>query len=55
MVVAISAFIGAALGAVQARRRKGQSADMAQYAIVYALLFSLAALFASIFMARMTA
>ncbi|QYX58430.1 hypothetical protein K1T73_08805 [Roseovarius sp. SCSIO 43702] len=54
MVVAVSAFIGAALGAYQARRRKGAGADMAQYALVYALLFSLAALFASIVMARMS-
>ena len=52
MIILIAAIVGAALGALQARRRKGRTADLLQYAAVYALIFALGALFASIILDR---
>ncbi|UXX83436.1 hypothetical protein [Roseovarius pelagicus] len=52
MIILIAALIGAALGAYQARRRKGRTADILQYAAVYALIFALAGLFATILLDR---
>ncbi|MDX1785755.1 hypothetical protein [Roseovarius sp. ZX-A-9] len=52
MIIVLAALIGAALGAYQARRRKGRIADILQYAVVYALAFALAGLFATIALDR---
>lgn len=52
MIILIAALAGAALGAFKARRRKGRFADIAQYAVVYALLFALAALFVTLLIDR---
>jgi uncharacterized membrane protein YfcA len=37
MIVIIGAILGALLGATTAKRRKGNTADIAQYAVVYAI------------------
>lgn len=52
MIILIAALAGAALGAFQARRRKGRTADILLYAAVYALIFALAGLFAAILFER---
>ena len=52
MSIAFAALLGAAFGAYRAHRRKGSKADMAQWAVVYAVIFALAALFVSIFIVR---
>ncbi len=52
MIILIAALIGAALGAISARRRKGSIADILQYAAVYALVFALVGLFATILLDR---
>lgn len=48
MIVLLCAIAGAALGANTARRRKGNAADMAQYAAGYGIMFSLLGLIATI-------
>jgi prolipoprotein diacylglyceryltransferase len=52
MIILIAALIGALLGAYQAKRRKGKLADILQYAAVYALLFTLVGLFATLLIDR---
>ena len=52
MIIIIGALLGAVTGALIAKRRKGTTADILQYAIVYCLVFSLAALFISIIVYR---
>ena len=54
MIILIGAILGAVIGALVAKRRKGNTADMLQYAFVYALAFALGALFVSIFFYRTT-
>lgn len=46
-------LFGALLGALQARRRGGNGFDIAQYALVYAIIFALLGLFATIILHRM--
>jgi len=41
MIVLVSALLGAVLGGLQARRRGGNSKDIAQYAAGYAIAFTL--------------
>lgn len=53
MIVFIGALLGAATGALIARRRKGRIADIAQYAVVYAMAFALIGLFATLIIHRM--
>ncbi|SFE21235.1 apolipoprotein acyltransferase [Roseivivax sediminis] len=48
MIVLVMAIAGALLGGNTARRRKGNAADMAQYAAGYAILFALVGLIATI-------
>ena len=43
MIVIAGVILGAIFGALTAKRRKGNGADMAQYGAVYAILFGLAA------------
>ena len=52
MIVPISAVIGAILGGYQAKRRGGNGKDIAQYALVYAMIFGLIGLFLAIFIER---
>jgi uncharacterized membrane protein YgdD (TMEM256/DUF423 family) len=54
MIVIFAAIVGAIVGFMVARRRKGRTADMLQYACVYALIFALAALFVTIMIQRAT-
>lgn len=54
MFVVIGGFLGAILGGLTARRRKGNRADIAQYAVVYAMGFALIGLFVTIFVHRMS-
>lgn len=52
MIIIIAALIGAIIGGIMARRRKGRMADILQYATVYAMLFGLIGLFVTILIAR---
>ncbi|MGI3212398.1 hypothetical protein ACROSR_14920 [Roseovarius tibetensis] len=52
MIIIIGAVLGGIVGAVIARRRKGELADVLQYAFVYALLFGIAGLFATLIIHR---
>ncbi len=52
MIIIIGAILGAVIGALIAKRRKGNTADMLQYAFVYCLVFALASLFITIFIYR---
>lgn len=54
MIPIVAALAGAILGALNARRRKGKTADILQYAAVYAIIFGIAGLFASILVVRMS-
>jgi len=53
MIVLLGGILGAVTGALVARRRKGNLADMAQYAFVYCMLFALAGLFLTILTHRL--
>ncbi len=53
MIVFAAAIIGAAVGALTAKRRGGKAADMAQYAAGFGIAFGLAALFFTIFLERL--
>lgn len=48
MIVIAGALLGAALGGFNARRRNGSTADIAQYAAAYSILFALIGLLATI-------
>lgn len=52
MVVLISALLGAALGAVTARRRGGNTKDIAQYAASYGIAFTLLGMIVAITLDR---
>lgn len=52
MIVLFGAILGAVIGTLIARRRKGSTADILQYAFVYALMFALAGLFATLIIHR---
>ena len=52
MIVLLGALLGAASGALIAYRRKGNRADILQYAFVYCLIFALAGLFLTIMIHR---
>lgn len=52
MIILIAAILGAGLGALRARRRKGNLADILQYAAVHALAFAIAGLFATLIIDR---
>jgi hypothetical protein len=53
MIVVISVILGALLGYRQAHKRGGNGFDKAQFAAVYAILFGLAGLFATLMIDRM--
>ena len=48
MIVIAGALLGAIIGALTAKRRKGNRADMWQYGAVYAIAFALLGLIATI-------
>ncbi|MFZ5963813.1 apolipoprotein acyltransferase [Thalassococcus sp. BH17M4-6] len=48
MIVLIAALVGAVLGATTAKRRKGNAADMAQYAAGFGIFFALLGVVATI-------
>jgi hypothetical protein len=53
-LIVIGGFIlGAAIGALTAKRRGGRRLDILQYAAGYAIAFTLLGLFATIFIDRM--
>ena len=52
MIVLIGALVGALSGGLIAYRRKGKTADILQYAFVYALVFALLGLFATLIIHR---
>lgn len=54
MIVILGALLGTALGAFVAYRRKGKLADILQYAFVYCLIFTLAGLFVTLILHRMS-
>ncbi|WP_323768849.1 apolipoprotein acyltransferase [Antarctobacter sp.] len=48
MIVILGALLGAVIGGTTAKRRKGNFADIAQYAVVYAIAFGLLGFFVTI-------
>lgn len=54
MIVILGAILGACLGAMTAYRRKGSTADILQYAFVFSLAFTLAGVFATLIIHRMS-
>ncbi|MEO3414033.1 hypothetical protein AAFO92_05175 [Roseovarius sp. CAU 1744] len=52
MIVLLGAILGTITGAVIAWRRKGRPADIAQYAFVYFLIFTMASLFVTLLIHR---
>ncbi|MFW8636194.1 hypothetical protein [Cribrihabitans pelagius] len=55
MIVIGGVLLGALLGAAQARRRGGNTADMLQYGAVYAMVFGILGLLATILAHRFLA
>lgn len=53
MVILVAILVGAIFGGLRAKKRKGKTADIAQYAFAHALLFGLIALFVSLILDRM--
>ncbi|MEM7597257.1 MAG: hypothetical protein AAF382_06115 [Pseudomonadota bacterium] len=54
MFVVLGAVLGAILGAMTARRRKGNRADIVQYAVVYAMGLAVVGLFITLIIHRMS-
>ncbi|MEC3860595.1 apolipoprotein acyltransferase [Mesobacterium sp. TK19101] len=52
MIVILSALLGAAIGALTAKRRKGNLADIAQFAAGYGMAFAILGLIATIFLEK---
>ena len=53
MIIAFGAILGAGLGAFTAHRRRGNLADILQYAFVYFLIFTMLAVFLNLILQRM--
>lgn len=53
MIILLGVIVGAIAGGLTARRRKGDMADIAQYAVVYAIAFGLLGFVASIVIEKM--
>ena len=53
MIVILGALLGAVVGALTARRRKGSTADMLQYAAGFGIAFALVGLVITIAVHRM--
>jgi len=52
MIVIAAALFGAILGGIRAKKRGGKPADIAQYAVVHAIIFAIAGLLATILLHR---
>lgn len=52
MIVVFGSIFGAITGAFVAYRRKGRLADILQYSFVFFLIFTMAGLFATLFIHR---
>ena len=52
MVVITLVIVGAVMGALNARRRGGNRKDIAQYAVGYALAFSIVGMFLTVLLDR---
>ena len=52
MIYIILGIIGALIGGVTAKRRKGAPADIAQYAVVYFIAFALVGLLLTVLLDR---
>lgn len=48
MIILISAIVGACIGVLNARRRKGTMLDQAQYGAAFAIAFAILGLFATL-------
>lgn len=55
MIVIAGVLIGAIIGGLTAKRRKGDLADIAQFVVVYAIAFGLAGLIATIMIEKLAA
>ncbi|MGR3494296.1 apolipoprotein acyltransferase [Citreimonas sp.] len=53
MIILLGVVVGAIAGGLTARRRKGNGADIAQYAVVYAIAFGLLGFIVTIIIERM--
>jgi hypothetical protein len=53
MVVLVAALLGGVLGGLQARRRGGNSKDIAQYAVAYGIAFSLLGMIVAVTLDRL--
>ncbi len=53
MFVLFGVVLGALIGALIARKRKGRSLDILQYAVVYAMIFAVIGLFVTIIVHRL--
>jgi len=52
MIVIIGALLGLTIGGLKAKKRGGKPADIAQYAVVYMIIFTLLALFMTLIIHR---
>ncbi|MGC9370315.1 MAG: hypothetical protein ACP5DX_12310 [Paracoccaceae bacterium] len=52
MIVIAGLLLGALWGGMLAKRRKGKRADIAQYAVAYAIVFGIIGMFITIFIER---
>lgn len=52
MLILISAICGAVIGAMTARRRKGNKLDIAQYAAGYAMAFTVVSMIIAVILDR---
>ena len=53
MIVLVSGLIGAVLGYLTAKKRRGKGLDMAQYAAGYAIAFMILGLFLTLIVERL--
>ena len=52
MFIILSALLGAIIGGVTARRRKGNRLDIAQYAVGYAMAFTIVSMVVAVILDR---
>lgn len=52
MIVIAGLILGAVIGALNAKRRKGTTVDILQYAFIYAMIFGMLGLFITLFVHR---
>ncbi len=55
MIILICGILGATLGALSAKRRKGNRLDMAQYGAAYAIAFMIVGMFVTILIEKLAA